>query len=82
MVSQLTLTFRISLRKQDTKKSYKKKMIKDEKIRPITDHLNELFEAISSHEPEQSVGEFVTKFKGLFSMRQYFKMKPIKCEFK
>ena len=57
-------------------------MIKDEKIRPITDHLNELFEAISSHEPEQSVGEFVTKFKGLFSMRQYFKMKPIKCEFK
>ena len=46
------------------------------KIRPIVNHMNELFQAAFSNEPEQSIEEHMAKFKGSFSKRQYLKMKP------
>ena len=58
------------------------KTVKDHKIRPIIDHLNELFQAIFSNESEQSIDEHITKFKGRSSMKQYLKIKPMKWEFK
>ena len=51
---------------------------KDYKIRPIIDHLKESFQAVFPKQPEQNIDEHVTKFKGRASVRQYFKMKPIK----
>ena len=55
---------------------------KDYKIRPIIDHLNKSFQESYSNEPKQSIDEYMTKFKGCSSMRQYLKMKPIKWGFK
>ena len=52
------------------------------KIRPIIEHLNKSFQNSYSDEPEQSIDEHMTKFKGRFSMRQYLKMKPIKWWFR
>ena len=40
------------------------------KIRPIINHVNESFQAVLSNEPEQSIDEHMTKFKGGSSMRQ------------
>ena len=60
--------------KQDkTDKSYK--------IRPIMNHLNESFQTIFSNQPEQSIDEHMTNFKGHCSMRQHLKMKLIKRGF-
>ena len=55
---------------------------KGNKIRPIIDHLNNAFRDIYSDEPEQSIDEHMTKFKGRSSMKQYIKKKPIKWGFK
>ena len=52
------------------------------KIRPVIDHLNELFRQVYSDEPEQSIDEHMTKFKGRSSIKQYIKSKPIKWGFK
>ena len=52
------------------------------KIRPVIDHLNESFRQVYSDEPEQSIDEHMTKFKGRSSMKQYIKSKPIKWGFK
>ena len=89
------LTFRIYLQEPDTKKSYKTfnllttqnktkqdKTDKIFKIRSITDHLNESFQAAFSNKPEQNIDEHMTKFKRCSLMRQYLKIKPIKWGFK
>lgn len=55
---------------------------KGNKIRPIIDHLNDSFREIYSDEPDQSIDEHMTKFKGRSSMKQYIKSKPIKWGFK
>ena len=52
------------------------------KIHPIIEHFNKSFQNSYSDEPEQSIDEHMTKFKGRSSMRQYLKMKSIKWGFK
>ena len=76
------MAFRICLGKQDTKKlqnlhfansAKQDKTDKGYKIKPITDHLKKLFQAVFSDESEQSIDEHMTKFKGHSSIRQYWK---------
>ena len=52
------------------------------KICPIINHLNKSFQESYLNEPEQSIDDHMTKFKGPSSMRQYLKVKPIKWGFK
>ena len=68
------LDFEDNSKQDQTDKGYK--------IRPIIDHLNKSFQESYSNEPNQSIDEHMTKFKGRYSMRQYLKMKPIKWGFK
>ena len=58
------------------------KTVKDYQIRPIIYHLNESFQAVFSSEPEQSIDEHMSKFKGGSSLRQYLKMKHFEWGFK
>ena len=86
------MAFKIFLREQDTKKSYKTfilltthKKHKTDKvynIRPIIDRLNESFQAAILNKPKQNIDKHMTKFKGCPSMKQWLKMKPIKWGFK
>ena len=52
------------------------------KIRPIINHLNEVFRSALSDSKKQSIDEHMTKFKGKHLARQYLKNKPIKWDFK
>ena len=54
------------------------KTYKKYKVRPVIDHLNKSFEAIFSSEPEQSIDEHITKFKGRSSMKQCLRIKRMK----
>ena len=60
----------------------KDKTDKDFKIWPTIDPINESLQAVYSNEPEKSIDKPMKKFKGLFSMRQYLKMKPLKWALK
>ena len=48
------------------------------KIRPAIKHLNKVFAESLSNSPFQSVDEHMCKFKGISSMKQHIKNKPIK----
>ena len=51
------------------------------KMRPVIDHLNsKLFEMLSNYS-EQSTDEHMVKLKDWSGMKQYAKLKPIKCGF-
>ena len=52
------------------------------KSRSIIDHLNKSIQERFLNEPKQNIVKHRAKFKGLPSIRQYLKMKPIKWSFK
>lgn len=52
------------------------------KIRPVIQHLNELFQNALNNTKEQSIDEHMIKFKGHNVMKQYIKNKPVKWGFK
>ena len=54
---------------------------KSYKIRPVIEHLNKLFAESLSNSLFQSVDDYMCKFKGRSSMKQYIKNKPIKWDF-
>ena len=58
------------------------KINKSYKIRPVIEHLNKIFAGSLSNSPFQSVDKCLCKFKGISSMKQYIKNKPIKWNFK
>ena len=55
---------------------------KGNKVRPLIDHLNEVFQNAMANSPSQSIDELMIKFKGRPSMKQYLKSKPNKWGFK
>ena len=52
------------------------------KIRPAIKHLKKVFAESLSNSPFQSVDEHMCKLKGILSMKQYIKNKPIKSVIK
>ena len=52
-----------------------KKSDKGCKIRPLIDHFNKVFPEAMSDGSKQTIGEYMFKFKGLASMKQYVKNK-------
>ena len=50
------------------------------KIRPVIEHLNKVFAESLFNSLFQSVNEHICKFRGISSMKQYVKNKPIKCD--
>ena len=52
------------------------------KIRPVTDRLNSKFSEVLLNDSEQSIDEYMVKFKSRSGMKQYIKSKPIKWGFK
>ena len=53
------------------------------KVRPLIDHLNEVFSKAMCNSSQQSIDGHMIKFKGKPGMKQYIKSKPIKwgCKF-
>ena len=47
-------------------------------MRTVIDHLNSKFSEVLSNGSEQSIAEYMVKFKGRFGMKQRIKSKPIK----
>ena len=52
------------------------------KTRIVINHLNKAFQDVMSDAEKHSVDEYMTKFKGRMSCKQYMKNKPIKWAFK
>ena len=52
------------------------------KMRIVINHLNKAFQDAISDAERQSVDEYMTKFKGGMSCKQYMKNNPIKWSFK
>ena len=52
------------------------------KMRIVINHLNKAFQDAISDAERQSVDEYMTKFKGGMSCKQYMKNNPIKWGFK
>lgn len=52
------------------------------KLRPLLDHINEIFKKMFSPSRYLSVDESMVRFKGRSSLKQYMPMKPIKRGFK
>ena len=52
------------------------------KMRIVINHLNKAFQDAISDAERQSVDEYMTKFKGRMSCKQYMKNNPIKWGFK
>ena len=51
---------------------------KSNKVRPLIDHFNEVFQNAMANSPNQSINEHMIKFKRRSSIKQYRKSKPIK----
>ena len=55
---------------------------KSYKIRPVIEHLNQVFGESLTNSPSQSINKHISRFKGRSSIKQYIKNKPIKWSFK
>ena len=61
---------------------YDDKTDRDSKVTPVIDPLNKTFAEVLSDDKEQSIDEYMVKFRGHSGMKQYIKSKPIKWDFK
>ena len=48
------------------------------KMRPVINHLNSKLSELLWNDSEQSIDEYMVKFKALSGIKQYIKSKPIK----